>query len=512
MSQITLNHTQIESFKKQIDQTIKNVVGSLIKEDDASQREREKKEEEKNQLEYYRKFFKIKVLNDDHGPLKRKLKRSYIKKQNELIKRIKTEHKQKIKDLKNDLINECNQQENYYVELLQEKNKVKLAEHKQAIYDAFIKKVSTRSYAQFLKNVVYKTFYTTLTFTMNTPWQKQFLSGNNTLFQNLSNNSIKPTVIWANKATNTEISNEFIIFYSRFIPWNPNNKKYFKEVVTKINTQVGLVNYISTEYSSLKILRDVLYAHNRNTVSNMPIGWFNNTKGDRYKYIQAIKQEDEDEDEEDNDYNDDETDIHDTQRTFRRTQRHLDNLIHTTFWPVNNAPFLARTYLYVDNMNDPMTYLALKESSYDLVYNLYLEFILLVLIFELKRKFSSALNCSAFDDILEEYSDLDNKSSCPYNISQIVPGLIILILIYHAHHKKKKDSNGELNDNVEVLYLFQYNTNKIKGREQVRRYIVKLSLLMIKLVIQVLNELEQFYNTFMDCLGNNRLMRYGISN
>ena len=490
MSNPTIHNAKLKQFKIDVDKKIDSIVKQFVETDDLLL-----KKQSERRLENYKKYLNNKIFKDDLIPLRLKLRKTYYKKLKEQTKELKQKYKEKVDQLKQEL-NQEQKNETNYVEWLKNNYNVKLVEYKQHIYSAFIKKVSTRSYSQFLKNVVNRTFYTTLNMTVNTPWRQQF---NDRLFESSKTaKTINDIVFFSNNKS--DISVDFMVFYSQFIPYDSNNNKYYREVVTKVNTQVGFINYVSTEMSCFKILRDLLLAHNNDAINyDVFLDWYDKYKVYVQEYIRLTINEDESiSDEEEND-------IHDLNRTFRRTHRHIDNLIYKTFPAMNDSHFLARTYFYSENMNDPMTYLALDESNYDLVYNLYLELLLMVLICKISTTNGepNALHKGSFEEIMQTYVT-PNSDPCLYNIAQNAPGFITAILMYHCKNTDRI---------FEIMHLFLFNTNKIKGREQVRGYIVKVSLLMIKLVIEIINELAQpnnFIKSFWDILKNPSFIKLGI--
>lgn len=482
-----MSSLHVDNFVKSINETIDTIVSGLVR--------KERKVCDEEILDHYHKLLRVKIGKDDFEPYKRRLRRRYSLERKKKIKDLQDEHKKKLKELK-DQIKGVMMDDQSYVDDLQEIYDVKLVEHKRAIYDAYIKKVSTRSYAEFLKKVVYKTFYVTLSPSTISYWRMQLLNKNNFFEDDAVAASISNSLM-IEQIGNITVPAEFIVFYSKFIPYAKNNKKYLEEVVKKVNKQVEVVNYICTEMSCLNILRDILLTYQKGSVTDM----IKTTMDWHIKYDEQIQEYIKSKDAEDDDINAEEEDIYDENVTFRRTLRNVDQLIHKTFDPMNNPAYLARTYFNVTDMNNPMMYLALTESSYDVVYNLYLEFLLLVLVYRLNLKLELGLRQTStpYFDVIHSFQEVETVKH-PTTISQMVPGLLVLILLY-IHTSKRCP---------EAMVLFRYNISKIKRRDEIRRYLVDLSLILIRFVIEIVHDPTNFVKRFHKELKNAQFIRIGV--
>ena len=127
-------------FVEEINRTINDTVKALVR--------RERKACDDEVLDQYHKLLRIKISRDDYEPYKRRLYRRYLHERKRKINEIKRNHKNKVKVLK-DQIDKMMNDDQLYVDQLKEMYNVNLAEHKRAIYDAYIKKTSTKSYTDF---------------------------------------------------------------------------------------------------------------------------------------------------------------------------------------------------------------------------------------------------------------------------------------------------------------------------------------------------------------------------
>lgn len=521
---------KIADFKSVIDEQIKNVVKDL------STQEREKVD--KDTLDKYNKILRIKI-KDDFGPYARIMKRRYIVARKKKINAVKKAFTKKQTQLSN-YYKQLDNDDNDYIAELQDIYGVSLEEHKRYVYEAYIKKSSNRTYSKFLRNIVYKTFYTTLSPPTTSYWRKELLSKGkkNELFSSSDtaasfSNSAETLYFQIGKK---QIPMDFMQYYSKFVPHSKTNEKYLQEVVYKVNEQVEVINYVSPlNKSCFWILRDVLLSYHNNDVSktvnwvlywdeiklkkieNFLAGSFQyddlgaaekdvnvSDKKYRRRTRQKIeefykKNEQQQEEEDDDEQQDDEADIHDEKKTFRRTLRIVDMLIHKAFDPMNDHPFLARTYFSVRDVDNPMMYLALEESSYDLVYNLFLEFLLLVLVYRIKHDLGLKDTASPFNEITVAFENPENHKH-PLNIAQTIPGLLIAIQMHILTSKRCP----------EVMLLFRYDVRKIKGRIAIRRHLVDVALLMIRSVVEIIYDPEPFIKKFINQLMNKIFLKLGI--
>ena len=488
---------EVDAFVEEINAKINDIVGKLVRKEHAIS--------DGEILDHYHKILKVKIIKDDFEPYKRRLRRRYLTERKRKIKEIRDNHKRKLDELKKQIKEEMNDDQEY-VDQLQDIYGIKLAEHKRAVYYAYIKKASTKSYAEFLKNVVHKAFYTTLSTPAASTWRMQLMNRNSLFDDNTSASSISCGVM-IGQIGNITVPAEFVIFYSKFIPYTKNNKKYLEEVVKKVNKQVEIVNHVCTEMSCFHILRDVLVNYHNKNVENMITNMMN--WHDRYKvqirdYVidQNSNRNDGEEGGEGGDTDEEEDDIYDERLTFRRTLKAVDQLIYKTFEPMNKPAFLARTYFNVTDMNNPMMYLALTESSYDIVYNLYLEFLLLVLVYQINLRLGLGLGqvLTPFCDVINAFQELESVKY-PLTISQMVPGLIVLIIMHIQQSGKCP----------EALVLFRHDINKIKRRDEIRRYLVDLALVMIRFVVELIHDPTTFLNLYgKDLLTNAKFIKCGI--
>ena len=264
-----------------------------------------------------------------------------------------------------------------------------------------------------------------------------------------------------------------------------------------MNKQVEVVNYICTEMSCFHILRDILLTYRKGIVADM----IKDTMDWHIKYDEQIQEYINTKHDYDDADNDEEEDIYDENLTFRRILRDVDQLIHKTFDPMNNPAYLARTYFNVTDMNNPMMYLALTESSYDIVYNLYLEFLLLILVYRINLKLGLGLSQTStpYFDVINSFQEVETVKY-PSTITQMVPGSMVLILMYiHTSNRCP-----------EALVLFRFNINKIKRRDEIRRYLVDLALVMIRFVIEIIHDPTTFVKTFDKQLKNAQFIRIGV--
>ena len=210
-----MSSLHVDSFVESINEKIDTIISELVR--------KERKICDEEILDRYHKLLRVKINKDDFEPYKRRLRRRYLRERKKKIKDIKDNHKEKLKELK-DQIQGLMKDDQYYVDELQDIYDVKLAEHKRAIYNAYIKKASTRSYAEFLKKVVYKTFYTTLSPSAVSYWRMQLMNKNNFFEDDAVAGSISKSLM-IEQISNITVPAEFIIFYSKFIPYTKNNKK-----------------------------------------------------------------------------------------------------------------------------------------------------------------------------------------------------------------------------------------------------------------------------------------------
>ena len=478
----------IAALRKMVDDAIRPLV----------KKERDKCDNEI--LDEKSKWLYIKYQNEDTGPYRRRLLRRYklerarrIREASRALAVRKREITSEIKTLLNDTQD--------YVTQLQSQYDITLKEHRRTVYEMYIKRASTRTYCDYLRSVAYKTYYTTLASPLTTTWRKHLTQQKTKTSADddpVASTLIGSTVV--DKIGNVLMSPMFMVFYSSYIPYSRETPNYLQKVVIKVNRQVEVVNNVCPTRSCFLILRDLLLDyHDRDVADTIKytVKWMDDNAAAFAKYFRSERQQQQHKAAAPLSADDDDDDIFDARETYRRVNRNIDRLIIATFRPMNDSAFLCRRYFDLENMSNPMIYLSMQESSYNLVYNLYLELLLIQLVYKVNASLGLApqLDSSAFFDVINGFQEPETVIN-PLTVAQTLPGFIVLIIIHTACPR--------------VQTLFRYDVTKPKRRDEICRYQVDLAMAMIPQVIKLLNDPSEFIANYRPHLMNGIFIRTGV--
>ena len=125
----------------------------------------------------------------------------------------------------------------------------------------------------------------------------------------------------------------------------------------------------------------------------------------------------------------------------------------------------------------------------------------MILVYRINLKLGLGLSQTStpYFDVINSFQEVETVKY-PSTITQMVPGSMALILMYiHTSNRCP-----------EALVLFGFNINKIKRRDEIRRYLVDLALVMIRFVIEIIHDPTTFVKTFDKQLKNAQFIRIGV--